>query len=152
MPTGLKHHSTSHTVAGDPCLNLPNPSGRIMGLGLTQSLTKISTRIVSGAGGRTRSVGKDDNFANCEPTSHSPMGLQGLLQGRIYVFIRKLCSYPTGHICIGLHGLFQDSFTFLYVDYVRTAQETHLQGSTACYRYTKQTPWPLVRERAIPTE
>jgi hypothetical protein len=29
---------------------------------------------------------------------------------------------------------YRDSFTFLYVDDVRTSQETHLQVSTACYR------------------
>jgi hypothetical protein len=26
-----------------------------------------------------------------------------------------------------------DSFTFLYIDYVETSQETHLQTSRACY-------------------
>jgi hypothetical protein len=32
-----------------------------------------------------------------------------------------------------LHGLLRDSFTFLYVDDVRTSQEIHLWISTACY-------------------
>jgi hypothetical protein len=31
------------------------------------------------------------------------------------------------------HTYYRDSYTFLYVDDVRTSQETHLQASTACY-------------------
>jgi hypothetical protein len=34
---------------------------------------------------------------------------------------------------MSLHGLLRDSFTCLYVDSVRTSQETHLWASTACY-------------------
>jgi hypothetical protein len=29
---------------------------------------------------------------------------------------------------------YRDSFTFLYVDDVRTSQNTHLRASTVCYR------------------
>jgi hypothetical protein len=37
--------------------------------------------------------------------------------------------------CVKLHGLFhRDSFTFLYVDDVRTSRETHLWPSMAYYR------------------
>jgi hypothetical protein len=35
---------------------------------------------------------------------------------------------------MGLHGFLRDSFTFLYVDNVRTSQEAHLWAFTACYR------------------
>jgi hypothetical protein len=34
---------------------------------------------------------------------------------------------------MGLHGLLGDTFTFLYVDDVRTSQETHLLASMVCY-------------------
>jgi hypothetical protein len=34
---------------------------------------------------------------------------------------------------IGLHGLLGGKRSFLYVDDVRTRQETHLWASTACY-------------------
>jgi heterodisulfide reductase subunit C len=32
-----------------------------------------------------------------------------------------------------MHGVLQFSFTFVYVDNVRTSQETHLWACTACY-------------------
>jgi hypothetical protein len=34
---------------------------------------------------------------------------------------------------MGLHGLLQDSFTFIYADVVRTSRETHARASMACY-------------------
>jgi hypothetical protein len=34
--------------------------------------------------------------------------------------------YSTYHSPIGLHGLFGDDFTFLYLDDVRTSQDTYL--------------------------
>jgi hypothetical protein len=34
---------------------------------------------------------------------------------------------------MGLHGLLQSSFTFLYVDDVRTSQETYIWVSMASY-------------------
>jgi hypothetical protein len=33
---------------------------------------------------------------------------------------------------MGRHGLLGDSFTFLYVDDIRTSQEAHLWAATAC--------------------
>jgi hypothetical protein len=35
---------------------------------------------------------------------------------------------------VDLHGLYVDSFTFMYVDDFRTSQETQLWVSTACYK------------------
>jgi hypothetical protein len=37
---------------------------------------------------------------------------------------------------MGLLGLLKGQFYLLYVDYVRTSQETHLLASTACYGYS----------------
>jgi hypothetical protein len=64
-----------------------------MALVSTQPLTEMSTRNLPGDKGRP--ARKADNFtALCEPnvlkmcalTSHNPMGLQGLLQGQLYLF------------------------------------------------------------------
>jgi hypothetical protein len=35
--------------------------------------------------------------------------------------------------CTGIHGLLRDSFTLLHVHDVCTSQETHVWASTACY-------------------
>jgi hypothetical protein len=69
--------------------NLPNPSNRTMALGLTQSVTEMSIRYISGSKGRA--AHKADNLtAICEPTvkenvgastSQNPVGLHGLLRG-----------------------------------------------------------------------
>jgi hypothetical protein len=69
--------------------NLPNPSSRTMALGSTQPLTEMSTRNLPG--GKGRPARKADNLTKmCEPiayknveapTSHSPIGLHGPLQG-----------------------------------------------------------------------
>jgi hypothetical protein len=67
--------------------NLPNPSSRIIALGSTQPLTKMSTRSLPGGNGQ--SARKADLIAICEPdclenvgtsTSHNLMDLHGLLQ------------------------------------------------------------------------
>jgi hypothetical protein len=102
----LNHCATSRKVVGsipDMILDfsLPNPSSRIVAPGDTQPLTDMSTRNLPGGikgGSPTR---RHRNFsAKCKylpaSTSHSPMDL---------------------------HGLLGDSFTFLYVDDVRTSQE-----------------------------
>jgi hypothetical protein len=34
---------------------------------------------------------------------------------------------------MGLHGLLRGWLNFLYIDYVRTSQETHLWASKTCY-------------------
>jgi hypothetical protein len=34
---------------------------------------------------------------------------------------------------MGLHGLLRDSFSVLYVNDVRTSQETHVWASMSCY-------------------
>jgi hypothetical protein len=51
------------------------------------------------------------------------MGLHVLLRGYLYIFICRLCSYLTGnmHASTACYG---DCFTFIYVDEVRTSQET----------------------------
>jgi hypothetical protein len=52
--TGLRHYATSRKVAGSIpnevnfFFNLSNPSSRTMVLGLTQSLTEMSTRNLPG--------------------------------------------------------------------------------------------------------
>jgi hypothetical protein len=68
--------------------NLPNPSNRTMVLVSTQPLTNMSTRNLPG-GGKVRPVRRAEVYrhlwADCldvgTSTSHSPMGLHGLLQG-----------------------------------------------------------------------
>jgi hypothetical protein len=50
---GLRHYAISRKVAGSSpdgveFFNLPKPSSRTMALGSTQSLTKMSTRNLSG--------------------------------------------------------------------------------------------------------
>jgi hypothetical protein len=68
-----------------------------MALGSTQSLTEMSTRKIPGGGVvKWQWAHKADNFtAICESnvledvralTSHTPMGLHGLLQGQLYLF------------------------------------------------------------------
>jgi hypothetical protein len=53
----LRHCATSRKVAGSipdgviEILHLHNPSGRTIALGLTQPLTEMSTRCISGGGG-----------------------------------------------------------------------------------------------------
>jgi hypothetical protein len=69
----LRHYATGRKGAGlihDQVIrfffNLPIPSIRIMALGLTQPLTKMSTRNLPG--GKGRPVHKADNLtAICEP-------------------------------------------------------------------------------------
>jgi hypothetical protein len=34
---------------------------------------------------------------------------------------------------MGLHACYGDSFTFVYIDYFRSSQETHLWVCSACY-------------------
>jgi hypothetical protein len=66
----------------------PNPSSCTMALGLTQPLTEISTRNLSGGvkGGQylrlTTSLPSVSHLDNVRPlTSHNPVGLHSLLQG-----------------------------------------------------------------------
>jgi hypothetical protein len=67
----LMHYATSWNVAGsspdevDFFFNWPNPSSRIMALGLTQPLTEMSTR--NFPGGKGRQERKADLTAICEP-------------------------------------------------------------------------------------
>jgi hypothetical protein len=49
------------------------------------------------------------------------------------LLICRWYSYLTGNTPMGLHDLLGDSYTVLYVDDVRTLQETHIWASTACY-------------------
>jgi hypothetical protein len=65
--------------------NWPNPSTCTMALGSTQPATEMSTRdLLGGKGGPAR---KADNLTEIclenvgTSTSHTPMGLHGLLQG-----------------------------------------------------------------------
>jgi hypothetical protein len=64
-------HGTNRKVAGSSpdevdFFNWPNPSSRIMALGSTQPLTKMSTRNLPG--GKERPARKADLTAICEPT------------------------------------------------------------------------------------
>jgi hypothetical protein len=58
LRSSLRHYATSRKVAGSNhdevivFFNLPNPSSRTMALGLTQSLTEMSTRNPPGDKGR----------------------------------------------------------------------------------------------------
>jgi hypothetical protein len=54
--------------------------------------------------------------------------LHGLLRGYLCFLVFRWCSYFTGST--GLHCLLRDTFTFLYVDDVRTSQETHIRAFT----------------------
>jgi hypothetical protein len=96
----LKHYATHRKFAA--CIsdevvgffNWANPSSRTMALRSTQSLTEVSTRNLTGGKGRPAS--KADLIAICGRlprenveayTSHNPIGLQGLLQGELYLFL-----------------------------------------------------------------
>jgi hypothetical protein len=92
----LRHYARSRKVAGSSLdevdfFNLPNTSSRIMALGSTQPLREMSTRNIPG--GKERLA--DNITAICEPidkmwkasTSHNPMGLHGLLQGQLYLYL-----------------------------------------------------------------
>jgi hypothetical protein len=48
------------------------------------------------------------------------------------LFISRWYSYLTGNTPMGHHGLLRNSFTFLYLEDVRTSQETQLWASTTC--------------------
>jgi hypothetical protein len=86
----MRHNAASRKVACSilddiTFFKLPNPSS----LGSTQPSTEMSTRNLPGRKGRP-ALKADSLTANCEPmvqknvgasTSHSRMGLQGLLQG-----------------------------------------------------------------------
>jgi hypothetical protein len=70
--------------------NWPNPSSRTMALGSTQPLTEMSTRKIPGGVKRGRRIRLTQPYchliADCledvgASTSHTPMGLHGLLQG-----------------------------------------------------------------------
>jgi hypothetical protein len=75
--------------------NLTNPSSCTMALGLTQSLTEMSTRNLPGGVNGNRCV----RLTTLPPSvsqlsrenvgtsmSHNPKGLLGLLQGQLYLF------------------------------------------------------------------
>jgi hypothetical protein len=76
--------------------NVPNPSCRTLALGSTQTLKEMSTRNLPGGVKSGRHV----RLTNLPPsvrrlsrenvgalTSHNPMGLYGLLQGLLYLFL-----------------------------------------------------------------
>jgi hypothetical protein len=87
------HYATSRKVAGSipdeiiVFFNWPNPSSRIMAVGSTPPVTEMSTRNLSGGKGRPACTA--DNFHRHlwadysenvgASTSHTPMGLHGLL-------------------------------------------------------------------------
>jgi hypothetical protein len=90
----LRHYATSRKVAGSRTCEVeffdsPNPSSRTMALVSTQPLSEISTRNLPG--GKGRPACKADSLTSISSrlsrknvgasTSHSPMGLHGLLQG-----------------------------------------------------------------------
>jgi hypothetical protein len=90
----LKHYATSQKVAGSipdeviGFFSLPNPSSRNTALGSTQPLTEMSIRNLPG--GKGRPARKADNLCLENvgaSTSHNPMGLHGLLQGWLYLFL-----------------------------------------------------------------
>jgi hypothetical protein len=58
----------------------------------------------------------------------------------------RWCSYLTGNTPKGIHACYGDSFTFLYVDDIRTSQKTPMIP-TAFYGdgVTMKIWWPLVR-------
>jgi hypothetical protein len=60
------------------------------------------------------------------------MGLSGLLRGYLCFFICRWSPYLAENVCGPQRSLYRDSFTVLYVDDVRTSQET-LLAFTACY-------------------
>jgi hypothetical protein len=88
----LRHYATSWKVAGSNpdevirFFNWPNPSSRTMALGLTQPLTKMSTRNVPGdkSGRHVRLTNLAPSVSCLEnvgaSTSHNPMDM-ALLQG-----------------------------------------------------------------------
>jgi hypothetical protein len=93
--SSLRHYATSQKIAASnpeefiTVFNWPNPSSRIMALGLAQPLTKVSTSNLSG---KKRVVGTEGWYhrhlwADClqnvrVSTSHNTMGLHDLLQGQ----------------------------------------------------------------------
>jgi hypothetical protein len=83
----------------------PNPSSRIMFLGLTLPLTEMSTRNPSGGEGQLMHKANNLKYiflwANClenvgASMSHNPTSLHGLLQGQLYLIgLPKLCDTET---------------------------------------------------------
>jgi hypothetical protein len=90
-------------------LNCQNPSSRIMALGSTQPPTEMSTRNLPGVKGgrRLRLTPYRHLWADClenvgVSTSHNPMSLHDLLQGKLYPFMR--ISWWQKGICINANG------------------------------------------------
>jgi hypothetical protein len=75
-------------------LKLPTTSIRIMALKSTQPVTEMSTRVKGGrrVGLKTLppSVSRLSRENVGASTSHSPMGLHGLLQGYLHLFLPPL--------------------------------------------------------------
>jgi hypothetical protein len=100
----------------------------------TQALTEMSIRDKKKAllGIRARQVlGPDNLTAICQTIAekvHKPIGLYRLLR-RWFYFI--LCSCPIENTHTGLQVLLQGWLYSLYVDNVRTSQETNVRASTA---------------------
>jgi hypothetical protein len=60
------------------------------------------------------------------------MGLDGLLKGELYFSnVDAVCTSKGTHLFTST-ACYKDSFSSLYVNDVRTSQETQLWASTAC--------------------
>jgi hypothetical protein len=82
----LRHYATSQKVVGSildgvDFFNLPNSSSCTMGLGLTQPLKEMTTRILPGGAGKGRPARKADNLTTiCEPSVYRKCGNLEVLQ------------------------------------------------------------------------
>jgi hypothetical protein len=127
----LAHYATSWWVTGSnpdevDFFNLPNPTSHTMALGSTQPLTEMSTRNIPG--GKGWLARKADNLTViCEliclenvgaSTSHNPMGLHGLLQGYLYLYLQNVLTANVEAIGLFLIG-------FLVTVYLNDARPSH---------------------------
>jgi hypothetical protein len=101
-----------------------------MRVGSTESLTEMSTMNISE--GKVWPTCKADNLTTiCEPTvlesveastSHNPMGLHGLLQRQLYLYIYIFATQGTKLI------IYRDSFTFIYIYRVNQTSVKHFEN------------------------
>jgi hypothetical protein len=143
------HYTTSRMVAGSRSdevivIHLPNPYGRTTPWGLRSLKQKpvLQTEIKIFWGvERGRCMG-----LTTAPSSVSRLSIQcGILNipqpyrtplfvtEKAFFFICSWSSYLLLNIPTNLHGLLPGQLCFLYVDDIRTSQESHLRVSMVCY-------------------